>query len=241
MRMIRSTLAIAAVVAVCTGCPPPDGGAPPTTPPTGTDPPPPRNTTFLAGKPPAGQNYNGSASRVQISGDGNWVVYHHGSENLVMNNRPPGSCPRVPNTNTQIYRTNLVSGATELVSIGTDGCFANGESSFPDVSSNGQYVVYMSKGTNLAPDGNGPQQDIFVKDMHTGATTIINKAPNGGAASGGSSSRPDLNDSGSLVAYSSTATNLVPRRQQRPRGLLRRQPQRFQHPPGQPRRQQPAA
>lgn len=215
MRMIRSTLAIAAVVAVCTGCPPPDGGGgTPSTPPATPDPglPPIATTdgvTFLAGKPPAGQNYNGSASRVQISGDGNWVVYHHGSENLVMNNRPPGSCPRVPNTNTQIYRTNLISGATELVSIGTDGCFANGESSFPDVSSNGQYVVYMSKGTNLAPDGNGGQQDIFVKDMTSGATTIVNKAPNGGAASGGSSSRPDLNDSGSLVAYSSTATNLV--------------------------------
>ena len=40
--------------------------------------------------------------------------------------------------------------------MGTDGCYANDESSFPDVSANGRYVVYMSKATNLVvPDGNG--------------------------------------------------------------------------------------
>ncbi len=200
--------------------PPSDGGGGgpttvPTTPPTTNGGPGLPNTpdgqTFLAGKPMPGQSYDGSASRVQISGDGNWVVYHHGSENLVVANKPPGSCPKPPNTDTQIYRTNLLTGVTELVSIGLDGCYANGESSFPDTNANGRYVVYMSKGTNLvSPDGNGAQQDIFVKDMQTGTTIIANVASTGAAASGGSSSRPDLSDDGSLVAYSSDATNLVP-------------------------------
>jgi Tol biopolymer transport system component len=147
---------------------------------------------------------------VQISGDGNWVVYHHGARDLAITNRPPASCPKPARTDTQIYRTNLVSGATELVSVAPNGCFANAESSFPDVSNDGRYVAYTSKSTNVVqPDGNGGQQDIFVKDMQTGETTIVNIATNGASAAGGSSSRPDLNDDGSLVAYNSDATNLV--------------------------------
>ena len=205
---------------VATGaCVPPSnpggGGPTPPTPPATPGGPGLPNTpdgqTFLAGKPAPGQSYDGSASRVQISADGNWVVYHHGSEHVDMVNRPAPSCPRPANTNTQIYRTNLLTGATELVSKGTDGCYANDESSFPDVSANGRYVVYMSKATNLVvPDGNGPQQDIFVKDMQTGVTTIVDVTTGGGPSSGGSSSRPDLSDDGNLVAYSSDATNLVP-------------------------------
>ena len=227
MHMTRKLLAVLAggVAAVAVGCVPPppaeDGGGSTTvattvgTPPTSPGGPGLPNTpdgqTFLAGKPLPGQSYDGSASRVQISGDGNWVVYHHGSENLAVTNRPPASCPKPPNTDTQIYRTNLISGATDLVSIGVDGCYANGESSFPDTNVNGRFVVYMSKGTNLVtPDANGAQQDIFVKDMQTGVTIIANVASNGAPATGGSSSRPDLNDDGSLVAYSSDATNLVP-------------------------------
>ncbi len=119
-------------VALAAGCVPPGGGGPPTiatppTPPTtpGTMPgggPPiagtPDGTTFLAGKPPPGQTYDGSASRAQISANGLWAVYHHGSENLVLTaaTKPPAGCPKPPGPETQIYRTNLATGATELVS-----------------------------------------------------------------------------------------------------------------------------
>jgi Tol biopolymer transport system component len=218
--------------AMLVGCvpPPPEGAGTTTTapaaPPTPTTPPPPAPTppptspggglpntpdgeTFLAGKPLPGKSYDGDASRVQISGDGLWVVYHHATENLEILNRPPATCPKPPKTDTQIYRTNLVTQQTELVSVGTDGCYANGESSFPDTNSDGRYVVYMSKATNL-PNSGGPGQDIFVKDMQTGVTTNVHLASNGAIGSGGSASRPDLSDDGSLVAYSSDATNLVP-------------------------------
>jgi Tol biopolymer transport system component len=217
---------MAATVASCV--PPPQTGGPPTSPPRATPPTPPAtppptppptppgnglpNTpdgeTFLAGKPMPGTSYDGDASRVQISGDGLWVVYHHATENLVIENPRPASCPKPAQTNTQIYRTNLVTKKTELVSIGTDGCYANGESSFPDTNRDGQFVVFMSKATNLP--GNGPGQDIFVKDMKTGVTTNVHVTSTGGAATGGSASRPDISDDGSLVAYNSDATNLVP-------------------------------
>jgi len=108
-----------AATAACAPPPDPGGGGGPTPPTAGG--PPKNGQTFLAGKPAAGQSYDGSASRVQISADGNWVVYHHGSENLNMVNRPPAGCPKPAQTNTQIYRTNLLNGVTELVSVGTGG------------------------------------------------------------------------------------------------------------------------
>ena len=209
-------------VALAAGCVPPGGGGGPTTatPPT---PPPtpdpgggpaipgtPDGTTFLAGKPPPGQTYDGSASRVQISANGLWAVYHHGSENLVLTNKPPAGCPKPAGPETQIYRTNLVTGATELVSRAPNGCYANGESSFPDISADGRFVVFTSQGTNLVTDGNGRQQDVFLKDMNTGVTSIASISTTGAASVGGWSSRPDISEDGSTIAYSSDATNLVP-------------------------------
>ena len=92
-------------VALAAGCVPPGGGGPPTVatpPPTPPTPPgggpaiagTPDGTTFLAGKPPPGQTYDGSASRAQISADGLWVVYHHGSENLVAVQQAAGRLPQ---------------------------------------------------------------------------------------------------------------------------------------------------
>ena len=168
-------------------------------------------TTFLAGKPAPGQVFDGDASRVQISSDGNWVVYHHGARTLDLVNPPPASCPRPANTHTQIYRTNLLTGATELVSVdpGT-GCYGNEESTFPDVSANGRYVAYGSRATNLGPnDGNGSRFDIYLKDMVTGQVSLIS-VTNSGGASNQDSNRPDLNDDASVIAYNSRASNLVP-------------------------------
>jgi len=213
-------------IGVLVGCapPPPKGGAPgptrPTTPPTTPLTPPttvgvglpntPNGVTFLAGKPIPGTSYNADASRAQISGDGLWAVYHHGTNDIAVVNPVRAGCPRLAKTNTQIYRTNLVTGRTELVSVGTDGCYGNGLSSFPDTDLHGDEVVYMSRASNLQGSRGGGQQDVFVKNMVTGVTTNVHVTSTGGAPSGGIASRPDLSDDGSLIAYNSFATNLVP-------------------------------
>jgi Tol biopolymer transport system component len=210
------------LVAACVP-PPPRGGTPPTvtvrpTQPTSPQTPPPsgsglpntpNGTTFLAGKPLPGTSYNADASRAQISGDGLWAVYHHGTNDLVIANPVHAGCPRLAKTDTQIYRTNLVTGRTELVSMGTDGCYGNDLSSFPDTSRDGRYVVYMSRASNVQGSRGGGRQDVFVKDMATGVTTNVHVTSTGGIPVGGSASRPDISDDGSLVAYSSDATNLV--------------------------------
>ena len=207
---------LAATACVPRRRPTPAAGGRPTTPPTTAGGPglpnTPNGQTFLAGKPAPGQSYDGSASRCPDLGR-RQLGRVPPRQREPRHGQPTGPDvrPKPAKTNTQIYRTNLVTGATELVSKGPDGCYANDESSFPDVSGDGRFVVYMSKATNIVvPDGNGAQQDIFLKDMATGATTLVNVTTAGGAATGGSSSRPDISDDASTLAYSSDATNLVP-------------------------------
>ena len=66
-----------AATGACVPPPPPGGGGPPNVTPPNPGPSVPNTpggSTFLAGRPVPGQSYDGSASRVQISADGNWVV-----------------------------------------------------------------------------------------------------------------------------------------------------------------------
>ena len=150
-KIVFGVAGASAVLAVACAAPPPPP-PPGTTTSTTTTTVPPGFRTFLAGKPAPGKVFDGDASRVQISSDGNWVVYHHGARTLDLVNPPPASCPRPANTHTQIYRTNLLTEATELVSVDpATGCFGNEESTFPDVNAAGRYVAYGSRATNLGP------------------------------------------------------------------------------------------
>jgi Tol biopolymer transport system component len=171
---------------------------------------PPDGVTFLAGKPDP--QYDNDASRVVISGDGRFVVYHHKSENLVVANKPPSSCPKPAATSSQVYRTDLTTGETLLVSKGMDGCYANGESTFPFTNEDGRYVVYMSFASNLIPNDTNNQSDIFLKDMTTKDTdppTRISVRQNGNQL-GGPSNRPSMNALGTKIVFNTRAGNVVP-------------------------------
>ena len=167
----------------------------------------PDGVTFLAGKP--APTYDNDASRAIISGDGKFVVYHHKTENLAISNRPLSSCPRPAATSSQVYRTNLTTGETVLVSVGTDGCYANGETTFPYTNDDGRYVVFMSFASNLVANDTNARSDIFLKDMDSGVTTRISQRQNGGQL-GGPSNRPSINGAGTKIVFNSNAANVVP-------------------------------
>ena len=167
----------------------------------------PDGVTFLAGKP--APTYDNDASRAIISGDGKFVVYHHKTENLAISNRPPSSCPRPAATSSQVYRTNLTTGETVLVSVGTDGCYANGETTFPYTNDDGRFVVFMSFASNLVANDTNARSDIFLKDMNpNGATTRISQRQNGAQLSG-PSNRPSINGAGTKIVFNSNASNVV--------------------------------
>jgi len=103
--------------------------------------------------------------------------------------------------------------STERVSVASDGSEANEASYFPRITSDGRYVVFTSRATNLAPgdDTNG-KEDVFVHDRYTDTTERVSIDSSGGEGNGysGAWGATISIDDGRYVAFGSDATNLVP-------------------------------
>src|SRR3954467_13995237 len=103
-------------------------------------------------------------------------------------------------------------GTTVLVSRagGQNGAGGDGNSVTPSISASGRFVAFASRSKNLTPADPDTQRDIFVRDMKTGATTLVSRASGGNGANGnGLSLDPSISASGRYVAFASNATNLT--------------------------------
>ena len=97
----------------------------------------------------------------------------------------------------------------ELLSINSAGTASGGGlSRNPVVSSNGQYVAFVSEAANLvANDANGAR-DVFWRDRVAGVTRLVSRTP-AGASGNGESDAPVMSADGRYVAFHSRASNLV--------------------------------
>lgn len=159
-----------------------------------------------------------------ISGDGRLIAFSSDATNLV---------PDDTNDTRDVFAHDALTGTTERVSIDGADAQANGQSDGPGIrggttggpriSADGGFVAFDSIATNLiANDTNtcslqggqsfpspGQCPDIFVRDRLAG-TTIRVSVDSAGAQSNGASTDPAINADGSVTAFFSVATNLVP-------------------------------
>lgn len=101
-------------------------------------------------------------------------------------------------------------GPTQRVSVATDGTEAEVDVPFsaPDLSADGRLVTFSTPAP-LLPDDTNSATDVYLRDLVTGALERISVASDGtegDLGAGGSS----LSADGSLVAFQSASTNLVP-------------------------------
>ncbi|MBK8417249.1 hypothetical protein [Candidatus Villigracilis saccharophilus] len=139
-----------------------------------------------------GEQADGGGSSPSISGDGRYVVFLSDSGNL----DPRANDYRGKNL---VYIHDHQIGQTTLASVASDGSILTvGLFDQPTISRNGRLVAFpfYDKG-----DNNGIM-NIWVRDLQTGASI---KAEGGNSSSGG----PSLSADGSIVAFSSGASNLV--------------------------------
>ena len=106
------------------------------------------------------------------------------------------------------HATNLPQ-RTTLVSAGIDRDGQGGASTRPSVDGSGAFVAFDSTAVNLTPDPNGTVRDVFVRDVRGARTRLVSVAADGGGANGPSNSAV-IAARGSIVVWTSTATNLVP-------------------------------
>lgn len=165
---------------------------------------------------PNGNTANGPSWEPTIALSGGDVAFTSTASNLVT------SAPLDGKTRQVFWRpvaaTAGSTSGTVLVSMGADGVSAgNGDSFNPVISSDGQFVAFVSLATNLVSnvtfDGVTPQ--IFVRSTCGGVpsttcspTTFLVSTPDGTRPGNGPSSAPSISSAASVIAFVSTARNL---------------------------------
>ena len=139
-------------------------------------------------------------ARRAISADGRFVVFESWADNLVADDL---------NGDVDVFRRDRQTGTTVRVSVSSAGGDALGASENPSISADGRYVAFASTAGNLVNGDGNADWDVFLRDMNGGATVRVSTNSSGGDADG-PSNRPSITADGRRVAFSSTATNLVP-------------------------------
>jgi len=144
----------------------------------------------------------GNSFAANISSDGNIVVFLSEAPNLT------AEAARQPFMN--VFARNMASQTTTLVSAaGTDG--ANGISLAPSISSNGQWIAFQSRASNLVSHDTNGDDDVFLRNLATSTTVLVSTRPESPAASGNGWSRcPKISRNGQYVAFETLASDLVP-------------------------------
>jgi hypothetical protein len=153
-----------------------------------------------------GAQANDLSSDPTISADGGYIAFESDASNLVSDDN---------NNSTDIFVRDLHTGQTERVSISSSGVEGNLSSFNPTISSNGQFVAFLSYATNLVNDDTNdcsyPRYhnclDVFVHDRQTRETSRISVASNGTQANN-DSFEAAISGDGRYVTFSSWATNL---------------------------------
>lgn len=134
-----------------------------------------------------------------ISDDGRYLAFASSNDSLV-----PGDT----NDMSDVFVLDRESGAIRRVSVNSRGGQLEAWSSSPDIAGNGRYVAYVS--TKNRPDDSSKEStsDVFIYDLTTGGTVLASPGLSG-PSNGEIVDRPAISVDGTVVAFTSTATNLV--------------------------------
>lgn len=141
----------------------------------------------------------------KISADGRFVTFESYDPNLV-----PGDTGTAYDV--FVYdRNNPVNGLSR-VSISSNGVIGDYNSTRPEISRDGRFVVFESFATNLVPGLPGPAinaQRIFVRDRLLGTTELINIPLSGIPDTSSFGERPGISDDGRYVTFQSSSSSYV--------------------------------
>ena len=160
------------------------------------------DVTRLASIGTTGNPGNDFSYAVAVSDDGRYATFWSFASNFVAGDT---------NLSEDVFRRDLQSGTTELVSVNGAGDRTGNSFSVPyAASSNGRFVLLSSEATDLVavPDANDGR-DVFLRDMQTGLTTLVSVNAGGTAAGAAESTPAAISDDGRYVAFESDANDLV--------------------------------
>ncbi|MBM4050348.1 MAG: hypothetical protein FJ279_35070, partial [Planctomycetes bacterium] len=147
----------------------------------------------------AGAQGNGHSQDPALSADGRYVAFTSWASDLVGGDA---------NGTSDIFLHERQTDTTQRVSVSSSGDDADGRSSAPALSADGDYVAFQSEATNLVPGDTNSSEDVFLYHRSTATVQRVSVSSSGGQADQASSA-PALSSDGGYVAFVSSAHNLV--------------------------------
>ncbi len=135
-----------------------------------------------------------------LPADGRFVVFQSLASNLVAGDT---------NGQMDVFLHDRTSGATRRLSVNAAGVQGDDMSEYPAVSADGRRVIFVSRASNLVPGDVNGQNDVFVRDLASGAIFCASVDPSGLPGLGGAG-YASISGDGQSVAFGSGSSNLVP-------------------------------
>lgn len=135
-----------------------------------------------------------------LNANGRYVAFASEADDLVTNDA---------NNLRDVFVRDLVTGSNILVSVGTNGFSAAGMSTEPSISGDGRYVAFSGFATNITANDANITEDVFIRDLLAGTTTLVSVSTNGVNPGNRDSYLPTLGADGRYVLYRSKASNLA--------------------------------
>jgi hypothetical protein len=164
------------------------------------------NNAMYGGPPGGGPS---ESQQTNLSADGTKLVFVSEATDLV------GSL-KDTNHASDIFVRDMTTGRTSLVSATPSGQTGNGDSFSPVISPDGRYVAFLSQATNLssvaAPSLSslGPSSGyLYVRDLQTGTTTLLDQTPDGHVSDGWSTGPFVFSPDSKSLAFIDTSDNLT--------------------------------
>jgi hypothetical protein len=150
----------------------------------------------------SGTGVQGNGQSFLSSTNGRQVAFVSSASNLV-----PGDT----NGANDVFVRDLQNATITRISVTDAGAQANGSSDAPSLSPDGNLVAFTSNATNLVADDTNQAADVFVRQLRIQTTTRASVSSSGEQANGPSFT-PSMGNgigAGGIVAFASSATNLV--------------------------------
>lgn len=157
------------------------------------------------------------AAAPDISGDGRFVVFDSDARTLYSGDT---------NSRTDVYLRDRRRKVTTLVSASSLNVQGNNDSITPRITPNGRFVTFQSFASNLVK-GDGPREDVFVRDLRGGTTALVEATDSGARRQpepgpGQLLQRAPISDDGRSALFLSGATNMTATATLGPRRLFLR-------------------
>jgi hypothetical protein len=158
-------------------------------------------TTTLVSVSSSEVQANDQSETSAISGNGQFVVFVSGGDNLV---------PNDTNSSYDAFLRDLTAGTTERVSIADDEAQMLGGSAYNvAITPDARFIAFYTAAYNLIPGDTNGLRDVFVRDRQPGTTERVSVTTAGEEVTV-ESFDPAISGDGGVVAWDSESSQFVP-------------------------------